>query len=83
MENPRRLAAVGAVEIDFENFGLLNPDVEVGAMAAASPISFRGGAGESPIVPEMFDGDDAILLFSPDEGYRFRGNAFAANRYSL
>lgn len=83
MENPCRLAAVGAVEIDFENFALLGVDVEVGAVTASSPIFFRGGAGEAPIVPEMSDGDDAILSFSPDEGYGFRGNAFRANGDSL
>jgi len=83
MQNPSRLAAVGAVEIDFENFAPLGLDEEVIAMAAALPIFFRRRAGEPPIVPGRFDGDDPILLLMPDEGYRLGGGAFTENRYSF
>lgn len=83
MENPGGVAAGSAVEINLEKRAVLRLDVEVGAVAAASPVLLRGGARKAPIMPGMFDGGDAILLLPPDEGCWLCRNAVALNGYLL
>lgn len=83
MKDPGGGGAGGAVEVDFEKGAVLDLDMEIGTVAATSPILLRSGASETPIMPGLSDGDDAMFLLTPDEGGWLGGNAFTLDRYLL